>query len=67
MSDWKTKQYEIKLKVSDKDIEILQDLTSDMKFLGNKEIPLLKKIRQAFHKEVIRQEKEKDIKNRIKK
>ena len=66
MSKWKTKQYEIKLKVSDKDIEILKDLADDMKIFGNGELAILKKLRQAFHKEVIRQEKEKDIKNRVK-
>jgi hypothetical protein len=60
MSNWKTKQYEIKLKLSQRELDSLSENTS------TKCSDILNKLEKAFHKEVIRQEKEKDIKNRVK-
>lgn len=60
MSKWKTKQYEIKLRVSQKEIEEL------IESLSFRCLSIINKLEKAFHKEVIRQEKEKDIKNRVK-
>lgn len=61
MSNWKTKQYEIKLKISQQDLEDLQSS------LGQIQSQILTKLQKSFHKEVIRKEREKDIKNRVKK
>ena len=60
MSSWKTKPYEIKLKVSQRELDCLKEsLQDDCK-------DILTKLTKAFHKEVVRQEKEKDIKQRVK-
>ncbi len=68
MSNWKTKQYEIKLKISQEELDYLEDLDYlNYQALGNKRSTLVHKLNTAFHKEVVRQEKEKDIKNRVKK
>lgn len=71
MSNWKTKQYEIKLKVSQEELNALLEANADLNYMNhlsseNKRNNLIKKLSNAFHKEVIRQEKEKDIKNRVK-
>ena len=60
MSNWKTKQYEIKLKISQRELDNL------FEHMSSKCSDVLNKLDKAFHKEVIRQEKEKDIKNRVK-
>jgi hypothetical protein len=60
MSNWKTKKYEIKLKLCQRELDSLKE-----NLKGCCE-DILTKLNSAFHKEVMRTEKEKDIKLRKK-
>lgn len=60
MSTWKTKKYEIKVKLSQRELDCLKENLE-----GCCE-DILTKLNTAFHKEVVRTEKEKDIKYRKK-